>query len=335
MLLPKTGGPDVFQSADVDLGPRADEDVRIQVTAAGVNWADVQQRLGLYPEAPPRPYAPGYEVAGKVIEAPRGSGLRKGTRVVAVRKFGGYASVVDTPAMGAVRIPAGMTDEEAAAIPVVWLTAHEALFERARVRKGETVLVHGGAGGVGLAAIALAKDAGCTVIATAGGEAKCRFLEKECGVDGTIDHLAGPWDDAYRARFDAPNHILDPLGGEHLRQSLRIAGSGGRVIAYGASATAAKGRRSIPQALRVIRAMRFSAIGLMRYNKGLIGLNMLPAMQEEPERLVSVMADIMERMSKGKLPKPVIAATFPLERVADAHRFLHDRANIGKVLLTP
>lgn len=334
MMLPKTGGPEVFRRHDMILGPVAEGSVRIKVRAAGVNWADIQQRLGLYPEAPPRPYAPGYEVAGDVIAAPKGSGLRKGARVVAMTKFGGYASVIDADATAVAKIPKALSYEEAAAVPVVWLTAHEALFERARVRAGETVLVHGGAGGVGLAATALAKDAGCTVHATAGGKAKCQFLEQEWGVDGTIDHTQGPWDAAYKAKFGKALHILDPLGGEHMQQSIRCLRPGGRVVAYGASGTAAKGRRSIPQALRVVAKMRVSAIGLMMHNSGILGLNMLTAMQEEPERLNRAMEEMMGRMANGKLPRPVVAASFPLERVADAHRFLHDRANIGKVVLT-
>ncbi len=334
MELPRNGDPDVFRRTPFTPGELADDHVRIRVHAAGVNWADIQQRLGLYPEAPPKPYAPGYEVAGTIETAPKGSGFRKGDRVVSLSRFGGYATLLDVPAVAVAKIPKALSFEEAVAVPVVWLTAHEALFERARVRAGETVLVHGGAGGVGLAAIALAKDAGCTAHATAGGETKCRFLEESWGCDGTIDHTTGPWDAAYKDTFGRADHILDPLGGNHLRESLRCLRTGGRVIAYGASSTAAKGKRSIPQAIRVIRAMRMSAIGFMRHNTGILGLNMLPATQEEPERLVAVMEELMGRMVKGKLPKPVIAATFPLERVADAHRFLHDRANIGKVVLT-
>ncbi len=324
----------MFRREDVELGARPDDAVRIQVRASGINWADIQQRLGLYPEAPPRPYAPGYEVAGDVLEAPAGSGFRRGQSVVAVTRFGGYASVIDVDAKACARMPSKMSYEEAAAVPVVWLTAHEALHERARVRKGESVLVHGGAGGVGLAAIALAREAGCTVYATAGGAVKCNYLEKEAGVTKAVDHMDGHWLETVRNEIGPVDHVLDPLGGQHLRDSLRALKPGGRVIAYGASATAAKGRFSLVQALRTVAKMRISAIGIMRYNTGIVGLNMLTGMTAEPERLMRVLEDVLKRMANGKLPGPVVAASFPLERVADAHRFLHDRANIGKVVLT-
>lgn len=313
---------------------REDGSLRVEVRSSGLNWADVQQRLGLYPEAPDRPYAPGYEVAGRIIEAPADSGFSVGDRVVSTSKFGGYTSHIDVDPRVAARIPDGLSDDEAAAVPVVWLTAYEALHERARVRAGESVLVHGGAGGVGLAAIALAKQAGCTVLATAGGPRKKEYLES-IGVDVAIDYQAGDWTQQLRDRFGKVDHILDPLGGEHLQQSLRMLRPGGRVIAYGASATAAKGRRSIPQALRTIRKMRMNAIGFMRHNSGILGLNMLTAMQEEPERIRGNMERIMQDMVDGTLPRPVIAKTFPLTDVAGAHRYLQSRAAIGKVLLNP
>lgn len=335
MVLPRIGGPDVFEKSEDDMPARPEDHIRVQVTAAGINWADVQQRLGLYPEAPPRPYAPGYEVAGEVLEAPDGSDYAPGDRIVSATKFGGYTSIMDVDPRGAARIPDALSDDEAAAVPVVWLTAHEALHERARVREGESVLVHGGAGGVGLAAIALARQAGCTVLATAGGPRKKEYLETEAGVDIAIDHQAGDWRQQVLDRHGPVDHILDPLGGDHLRQSLKTLAPGGRVVAYGASGTAAKGRRSLIQALKVIRKMRFSAIGFMFHNTGIVGLNMLTAMQAEPERLRRTMESIMQDMADGSLPRPVIARSFPLEKVADAHRFLQSRQSIGKVILNP
>ncbi len=313
---------------------RPQDMVRVKVHASGINWADVQQRLGLYPEAPPRPYAPGYEVAGTVLDAPKGAPFKVGQRVVAMTKFGGYADCIDIDPRVAAPIPDELSFEEAAAIPVVWLTAHEALHHRARVRAGESVLVHGGAGGVGLAAIALAKQAGCTVLATAGGPEKKKFLETKAGVDFAIDYRAGDWVQQVRDVHGPVNHVLDPLGGEHLRQSMTVLATGGRVIAYGASETAAKGKRSIIQAVRVIRKMKFNIIPWLRYNSGMLGLNMLTAMQDEPERLRDTMVAIMDDMVRGKLDRPVIAKTFPLQDLADAHRFIQSRQSIGKILLT-
>lgn len=335
MVLPSLGGPDVFRLETSAIGARPEDTVRIKVHAAGVNWADVQQRLGLYPEAPDRPYAPGYEVAGVVVEAPADSSFEPGERIVAMTKFGGYASVVDVDPRVAAHIPPGISDEEAAAIPVVWLTAHEALHHRARIREGESVLVHGGAGGVGLAAIALAKQAGCIVIATAGGPEKQEFLKEQAGADFAIDYKAGDWIQQLLDLHGPVDHVLDPLGGEHLRQSMTVLKTGGRTISYGASETAAKGKRSILQALRTIRKMRFNVIPWLRHNSGLLGLNMLTTMQDDPDRLQRTLVSILDEMVTGELTKPVISKTFPLTDVSDAHRFLQSRASIGKVLLIP
>ncbi len=334
MMLPKTGSPDVFRAETDDMGPRPDDAIRVNVHAAGINWADIQQRLGLYRDSPPRPYAPGYEVAGTVVEAPKGSDYKAGDRIVAMTKFGGYTTCIDVDARGAARIPDGMSFEEAAAVPVVWLTAHEALHERARVRPGESFLVHGGAGGVGLAAIALGKRAGCTVVATAGGPHKKRYLEEETDVDVAIDYQAAPWYDQLMELHGKVNFVLDPVGGENLRQSVRAVQPGGWVIAYGASATAAKGRFSPIQAIKTLRAMKFQAASFMMHNTGVVGLYMLPAMEAEPDRMRDAMESIMQDMVAGVLPRPVIANTFPLTDVAEAHRYLQSHAAIGKVLLT-
>lgn len=334
MMLPKTGGPDVFRPETDTMGPRPADAIRVNVKAAGINWADVQQRLGLYRDSPPRPYAPGYEVAGTVAEAPADSGYKLGDRIVAMTKFGGYTTCIDVDARGAARIPDGMSLEEAVAVPVVWLTAHEALHERARIRSGESFLVHGGAGGVGLAAIALGKKAECTVAATAGGPHKKQYLEEHTGVDVSIDYQAGPWYNQLLDRHGKVDFVLDPVGGQNLRQSVRAVNPGGWVIAYGASATAAKGRFSPIQALRTLRAMKFQAAGFMMHNTGVVGLYMLPAMEAEPDRMREAMESMMQDMVAGDLPRPVIAKTFALTEVAEAHRYLQSRAAIGKVVLT-
>jgi NADPH:quinone reductase-like Zn-dependent oxidoreductase len=189
--------------------------------------------------------------------------------------------------------------------------------------------VHGGAGGVGLAAIALARQAGCDVYATAGGPDKVAYLEREAGVTRAVDHTVGSWLEAFgQASMDV---VLDPVGGAHLQQSLRCIKPGGRVVAYGAS-DAAGPRRNLLRGARMLRAMRMSAIPLVMHSKALMGLNLLrlwdAGMDLRPQA-----ENILTSMVAGSLPKPHVDRVFPIEEAAAAHQYIHDRRNVGKVLL--
>jgi synaptic vesicle membrane protein VAT-1 len=333
-VITRHGPPEVLRVTEVaDPVPRHGE-VRIDVRAAGVNFADIMARLGLYPDAPRPPVVVGYEVAG-VVDAV-GSGatpFRPGDRVLAFTRFGGYASAVVVPAAFVFRTPPALSDVEAAAIPVNYLTAFLALDRLANVTAGEMVLIHGAGGGVGIAATQLAKQRGATVIGTA--SAAKHDAIRSLGVDHAFD----------QRRDDVPAEIrrltagrgvdvvLDPIGGRSARVSYGMLAPLGRLVLYGASTLASGERRSLWRVVRTLIEMpAFRSLSLMNRNRGVFGLN-VGHLWSETAKLGGAMDVLLADFAAHRL-RPVIAATFPLERAADAHRYIQSRANIGKVILT-
>ena len=332
--IPKIGPPEVLELRDApDPHARAGE-IRIRVRASGVNFADVMARLGVYPDSPPPPVVVGYEVAG-VVDAVGSESLpfRIGDRVFAFTHFGGYASSVVVPVASVFRTPATLTDIEAAAVPVNYLTAFMALYRLANVQAGETVLVHGAGGGVGVAVTQLSKRRGAIVIGTA--SAMKLATIKTLGVDHPIDHRREDVSQAVRTLTAGrgADVVLDPLGGRSFRRSYRLLAPLGRLVMYGASAAASGERRNLWRVLRTLIEMpAFRPLSLINRNRAVLGLN-LGHLWHETARLRSAMDLILTELAAGRI-RPVIARTFPLERAAEAHRYIQSRANIGKVILT-
>ncbi len=309
-------------------------EVRIRVRAAGVNFSDILSRLGLYPDAPKPPFVAGYEVAGVVDEAgARVTAFAPGDRVTAFTRFGGYADHLVCPAAQAFLTPPSLSDAEAAAIPVNYLTAAIALYRIANVTAGETVLVHNAGGGVGIAAIQLAALRRATIIGTAsaGKHAALRAL----GVEHLIDYRTSDVETAVRAitRGRGADVILDPIGGRSFAASYRMLAPLGRLIIFGMSAAAPGVRRSLFKAFRAWwRLPSFKPLSLINRSRGVFGLH-VGHLSTEHARIAPLMEALLSDFRSGRL-KPVVARTFPLERAADAHQFIQDRANIGKVVLT-
>ena len=333
-VITRTGPPEVIQIREApDPAPKAGE-VRIAVRAAGVNFADVMARLGLYPDAPPLPTVVGYEVAG-VVDAlgPGVTEFQTGNRVLALTRFGGYASAVVVPVAQVFQTPPSLTDLEAAAIPVNYLTAAIALYKLANVSAGETVLVYGAGGGVGIAATQLARLRRAVVIGTAS-TSKIDPI-RALGVDHPIDHRRQ--DVAAEVRRLTAGRgvdvVLDPIGGRSFSVSYRLLAPLGRMVIYGASSIASGERRNLWRVIRTVLSMpTFKPLSLMNSNRAVMGLN-LGHLWTEEHQLRGAMAMILDDAAAGRL-RPVVAQTFPLERAGDAHRFLQSRANIGKVVLT-
>jgi NADPH:quinone reductase-like Zn-dependent oxidoreductase len=334
VVIRRHGGPDVLALRELPDPAPADGEIRVAVEASGVNFADVLARMGLYPDAPKPPMVVGYEVAG-VVDAV-GSGAaphRVGDRVLALTRFGGYADRVIVPARFAFAAPASLDAPSAAAIPVNYLTALIALDRMANLSAGETVLVHGAGGGVGIAATQLAKLRGATVIGTA--SAAKHDAIRALGVDHAIDYRSADVSAEVRRITNGRgvDVVLDPLGGRSFTDSYRLLAPLGRMIAYGVSALAAGERRSVWRALTtIVRMPRFSPLSLMNRNRGVFGLN-VGHLWGERDRLVEAMTALLDEVKAGRL-RPVVARTFPLERAADAHRFMQSRSNIGKIVLT-
>jgi len=333
VVIRRHGAPDVLELREAPNPAPGEGEIRIAVAAAGVNFADVMARLGLYPDAPKPPLVVGYEVAGIVDAVGRGvTRVREGDRVIALTRFGGYATSVVVPAAFAFAIRAAMSDAEAAALPVNYLTALTALYRMANVTAGETVLIHGAGGGVGIAAIQLARLRRAVLIGTAS-IAKHDAL-RTFGVDHVIDRQAGDLAaEVRRITHDrGVDVILDPIGGKSFKTSYGLLAPLGRLVLYGVSAVATGERRSWWRAARAVLQMpRFKPMSLMSHNRGVFGLN-LAHLWDEHRHLESGMQQLLLEVEGGRL-QPIVSRTFPLERAADAHRFMQSRANVGKVVL--
>ncbi|MGA2379679.1 MAG: zinc-binding dehydrogenase [Spirochaetia bacterium] len=330
----RIGGPEVLRAVEVPSPPLLPDHVRIKVSAAGVNFADVHMRMGLYAEAPRIPFVPGFEVAGVVAEVGPGvRTLRRGERVLAACHFGGYSSEVVLPAAHVRRTPRKLSDKEAASIPIAFMTAWIALMEMARVREGDRVLVPGAAGGVGTAIVQLAARAGAQVVAVVGSAEK-KEAARTLGASQAFTYAEL---DA-RDRPDARDFttILDARGGPYLKDSMRRLAPGGRVVSYGVSSLVSGRKRSIPHALRrLLQTPLFTPIGLAMANKGVFGLNMLKLF--DTEQGMGLLMKAMDGMLVGfqaGLFKAVVAKSFTLANAGDAHAFLQARKNFGKVVLT-
>jgi NADPH:quinone reductase-like Zn-dependent oxidoreductase len=327
------GGPEVLKTVEVPSPPVGPADVRLKVSAAGVNFAEVHMRVGLNTGSPRPPFVPGFEVAGVVTEV--GADVRtfrRGERVLGVSYFGGYSNEIVLPAAHVRKTPRKLSDREAAAIPVAFMTAWIALMDLARVREGDRVLVPGAAGGVGTAIVQVAARAGAHVIALVGSTEKKEKI-RALGASRAFTYEEMARQTAGAGGFDV---ILEARGGTHVREAMRRLAPGGRVVCYGVSSLVSGPRRSIPRSLRsLLQTSVFTPIGLAMANKGVMGLNMLTLFDSEPgiQLLMNALDRSLEGIQAG-LFKPVVARAFPLARAGDAHEYIQSRKAIGKVVLT-
>lgn len=304
--------------------------LQVAVRAAGVNFADHLARVGLYPDAPKLPAVVGYEVAGVVAAVGEGvDPARIGERVLAGTRFGGYAETVNVAANDSVELPESMSLEQGAAVPVNYATAWAALHGYGSLRRGERVLIHAAAGGVGTAAIQFAKAAGAEVHGTASPAKHDKLAE--FGVDRAIDYRRdGWWRDV--GPYDL---ILDALGGTSLRRSYRLLRPGGRLVGYGVSSLQEGEKRSLrraaPQVLSMLRG--FNLMDQLSDSKAVIGLNML-RLWDDRGTLEPWIAPLTQALHDG-IVAPIVHAAVPFDDAASAHRILAARENIGKVVLVP
>ena len=311
--IPRFGAPAVMKVVDAPDPKPDDKHPLIDVHAAGVNFADLMMRMGLYPEAPPCPFVPGYEVAGTLAD---------GRRVVAFTRFGGYAEKAIAPTRAVLPIPDSMTFEEGAAIPVCYSTAWAALIHLARVRRGDAVLIEHAAGGVGIAAIQFAKQAGAIIYGVTSSPLKAEYI-KSMGASPIIRGQKWP---------EGLDVILDPTGPFGLDRDLKALAPGGRVVLFGASDfVEGPTRNAIKTAWRWWRRPMIDPMQLMHHNKGVFGLNML-RFADSHELMKTCVAEITKGIDEGWL-KPRVDRTFPLAEAGGAHTWLQERRNVGKVIL--
>ncbi len=332
----KAGEPEVLEVREAEDPEPEPGEVRIRVEATGVNFADIMARLGIYPDAPPLPCVVGYEVAGKVDKVGiNASAELEGRDVAALIRFGGYSDVVCVPERQAFLRPEGMSAVDGAAIPVNYITAYQLIIAMGALKADETVLIHSAGGGVGNAAIQLATHIGARIIGTAS-EGKHDAL-REAGVTDLIDYRTEDFEERVLELTDGRGVelILDAVGGESFKKGLRILAPTGRLGMFGMSAAATGKKRSIIALFRTLLSMPLFKLhpgALMNANRGVFGVN-LGHMWGESDRINRWIEELVALYEQGVV-KPRIAETFSLADASEAHRYIQDRKNFGKVVLT-
>jgi NADPH:quinone reductase-like Zn-dependent oxidoreductase len=334
------GGPEVLEVQERPDPPVGPGEVRIAVRAAGINFAETMARLGLYPDAPKPPCVLGYEVAGEVESVGDGvGGFKVGDRVAAGTRFGGQAELVTVPAEQVLPLPDRLSFEQGAAFPVNYGTAYAALVVMGSLREGDRVLIHAAAGGVGIAATQLARNARAEIFGTASPSKHDAIREQ--GVFHPIDYRSLDFETEVNriTGGEGVDLIIDALGPTSFRKDYRLLRPGGRLVMYGLSEATREGRRNLPAALRSLARMPtatmpwWKSLSMMNENKGIFGLNMLKWWDEE-DGLDRVTEPLMADLQAGRL-EPVVAEAFPFERAGEAHMFIGERRNVGKVVLFP
>ncbi|HTX05481.1 MAG TPA: NAD(P)H-quinone oxidoreductase [Steroidobacteraceae bacterium] len=314
------GPPQVLRVASRPVPEPGPREVLIKVAAAGVNRPDVLQRKGAYPPPPGVTDIPGLEVAGEVVRI--GSGVTEpaaGTRVCALLAGGGYAQYAIAPAAQCLPVPAALSMEEAAALPETFFTVYYNLFMRARLRAGETLLVHGGSSGIGTTAILLAKAMGAHVIVTAGSAEKCAACRK-LGADAAInykeeDFVARTLEAAGGRGADV---ILDIVGGEYLARNIAASAVNGRIAIIGT-----QGGAKAEIDLRSVMMKRLW-VG---------GSTLRPQSVESKGEIAAALRKEVWPLFESKGLRPLLHARFPLSEAARAHALMESSAHIGKIVL--
>jgi len=335
LVITQHGPPEVLKVLDRPDPQVAPGQVRIAVRAAGLNFSDLLARIGMYPDAPKPPCVIGYEVAGDVESVGDGvESVKPGDRVVAGTRFGGQAEMVVVGERDIVPLPEGWSYEKGAALPVVYTTAYAGMIRYGAVHPGERVLIHAAAGGVGIAATQIGRHLGAELFGTA--SASKHDAIRGFGIEHAIDyHSQDVVKEIRRISGEKKplDLVMDALGGNSQRKSWSMLRAGGRLVAFGISEGGGGERRNIGKALKmVVTTPIVPVLTMMRDSKSIIGLNMLTLWDAKGsiDEFVQPLAGLIEE----GVVDPVVSEAFPVERAADAHRYLGERKNVGKVVLT-
>src|SRR4051794_5605840 len=315
----ENGGPDVHRYEDVPDPDSPDGHVVVDVEAISIEGGDLLHRAGA--ELPSVPHVVGYLAAGTISELGAGVEDRAvGDRVVTLNAAGSHASKRAVPALSTWPIPDGLDAARAACIPVAYGTAHECLFTAGGLEAGQTVLIQAGAGGVGMAAIQLAKQAGATVIATASSDQKLERL-KEFGLDHGINYATESFAERTKELTDGrgADVVLDSIGGQTLIDGISALAYRGTLVSVGVTGRAGSG---------------IEARDLWAQNNSLRGVFLGGALLTEYPRVHAMIADLFEQVARGEL-RVEIDRTFPLAEAADAHAYIESRQAFGRVVMTP
>lgn len=334
LTIARHGGPQVLEVRDVAAPEPGPGQVRVKVRFAGLNFSDVMARQGMYPDAPPPPCVVGYEGSGDIDAVGEGvDRARIGQRVMVLTRFNGQQEYVCVASGQALRIPDVMSYEDAAALPVVYLTAYHMLFRVAHLRPKMRVLVHMAGGGVGIAALQLCKTVeGVETFGTAS-PAKHDAIRAE-GCTHPIDYRSKDYAEEVRALTGGKgvDLVLDPLGGKDWKKGMDLLRPAGMLIAFGFANMSSGETRSLWNMARQATGVPlFTPLGLMDKNRGIAGVN-VGHLWDELEMLTEEAMELIALYERGVI-KPRIDAVIPIERAAEAHARVTGRQNVGKILL--
>lgn len=314
------GGPEVLKLATRPCPQPAKGQVVIKVAAAGINRPDVLQRQGAYPAPPGASDLPGLEVSGTVAALGEGvTGPAVGEAVCALAAGGGYAEYVAVDARHCLPVPTGFDMVQAASLPETFFTVWHNVFERGALKAGESLLVHGGAGGIGTTAIQLAKALGAKVFATAGSPAKAQAC-RDLGADRAIDYTAEDFVEVVKAETKrGVDVILDMVGGEYIPRNVKALAADGRLV-------------SIAFLKGSVAEVNFMPVMLKRLT--LTGSTLRPQSDDAKARMAASLREKVWPLIEAGAIRPVVHATFPLAQAAEAHRLMEANTHIGKIVLT-
>ena len=340
VVLTGHGGPEVIEVQERPEPAVGAGEVRIAVRAAGINFADTMARTGLYPDAPKTPCVLGYEVAGEVESVGDGvEDFKIGDRVMAGTRFWGQQEMVSVPEDQVIALPDRLSFEQGAAFPVNYATAYAALRILGSLRAEDRVLIHAAAGGVGISATQIANGVGAEIFGTA--SASKHDAIRAQGVKHAIDYRSQDFAEEVERITDGEgiDLVIDAMGPTRFRKDYRILRQGGRLIMYGLSEAQTEQGRSVPKAISALARMPWATVpwwkslSVMNENKAVAGLNMLGWWDEEGS-INRVVEPMLPDLESGALD-PVVAEAFPFERAGEAHTYIAERRNIGKVVLVP
>jgi NADPH2:quinone reductase len=332
----KNGSPaDAFRIVQRQGRALAPDEIRIASECSGVNYADVLARQGMYPEAPPLPYVPGYEIVGRVVETGKDvTAVKTGDRVISGCSFGGYASQITVPAFYAQPVPDDLDSTTALTLVTQGQTAVQAFEFSIQVYPEDIVLIHAAAGGVGSLLVQLAKHKGCKIIATCGSPEKVRYL-RSLGVDLAIDYRAldfvketKKW--LGKRRVDV---AFDSLGGHTLRRTSALLGTGGRLVTYGVAEASNSKLKTLGLAATALASGILQPTALLAKSKTVAGINMLQLLKRKPYIGAAAYKRGIELYHQGVLA-PLPGHILPVEQIAKAHDLLEGRKAMGKIAIS-
>ena len=332
IVYPRAGGVETIQIVEEDDPVPQSDQVCVRIHRAGINFAELMMRQGLYGSSPDFPFTPGYEASGVVIGVgDQVATLKEGDRVLAMTGFGGYSEKVCMDARRVIPIPDSVSFDQAAAIPVTYGTAFHMLVHLGRISKGDSVLIHHAAGGVGTAVAQICQSFGASLVVGTASTPKRGFVES-MGMR-FVDREGEDFEEVCKDLTDGKgvHHAIDPVGGRHLLRSYKSLRKGGKLYYFGASAAVKGEKRSRLSELRMWWGMpRFDPLKLMTSNKAVFGVHM--GLLEDETVFKGHLASLSEMLEEGEID-PVIDSVWRFEKVAEAQMHMHDRKNRGKVLL--